>query len=461
VSGVELVGALRALLADPERVSVAPDVLADHGHDLTYHPARAPDVVVFPADPEEVQRIVRLANAERVPVVAFGKGTSVEGHVIPVAGGIVLDLSLLDRVLEVRPADFAVRVQAGVTRLALEETLRGEGVFFPVDPGADASIGGMVATNASGTNALRYGVMGDNVLGLEVVLADGSLVRTGGLAPKSSAGYDLTRLFVGSEGTLGIVTEAVLRLHPVPELVVAARAVFADVDAAVRTATRLIQTGASVARLELVDELTLRAVNAYEGSSYAEAPTLFLEFGGSETSVRHDSARAEAIATAEGAESFEAEADEESRARLWDARHHAALAVMATAPEKRLLSTDVCVPISCLPQAVREARRIAEANGVEGAVLGHVGDGNYHTLFMVDPDDPDEVARARRITADIVHSALALGGTCTGEHGIGLGKIGHLVEEHGDGIAVMQAVKRTLDPNGILNPGKVLPPDSG
>jgi D-lactate dehydrogenase (cytochrome) len=455
---VELVSAVRALVANPERVSVDPSILEEHGHDLTYHLPRAPDVVVFPADRDEVRGIVRFANERRVPVVPFGMGTSVEGHIIPVAGGISLDLSLLDRVLDLRPADFAVRVQAGVKRMALEERLRGEGVFFPVDPGADASIGGMVATNASGTNAVRYGVMRDNVLGLEVVLADGSLVRTGGLAPKSSAGYDLTRLFVGSEGTLGVVTEAVLRLHPVPELIVAARAVFPDVDAAVHTAMKLIQTGLSVARLELVDELTVRAVNAYEGSSYPEAPTLFLEFAGNEASVRDDTARAEVIAVAAGAERFEAEADEEARAQLWNARHRAALAVMATAPGKRLLSTDVCVPISRLPQAVREARRIAAEHGVVGSVLGHVGDGNYHTLFMVDPDDPREVERAKGITAEIIHSALALGGTCTGEHGIGLGKISYLLEERGEAVALMQTLKRTLDPNGILNPGKVLPP---
>lgn len=458
---MELVGALRALVADPAWVSVDPRVLDEHGRDLTYHPPRQPEAVVYPADREEVCAVLRYANENGVPVVAFGSGTSVEGHVIPVAGGISLDLSRLDTILEVRPDDFAVRVQAGVTRLALDERLRGTSVFFSVDPGADATVGGMVATNASGTNAVRYGIMRDNVLGLEVVLADGSVVRTGGLARKSSAGYDLTRLFVGSEGTLGVVTEALLRLHPVPEQLVAARAVFPDVHAAVRAATKLIQAGLGVARLELVDEVTLRAVNAYEGSRYAEEPTLFLELGGSEASVRYDAGRAREIAAAEGARAFDAEVDEEGRLALWDARHRAALAVMATAPGKRLLSTDACVPLSRLAEAVREAGRIAEAHGVPGAILGHVGDGNYHMLLMVDPDDRAEVERARRITAEIVRSAVALGGTCTGEHGIGLGKVEHLAEEHGEAVALMRALKRTLDPNGILNPGKVLPANAG
>jgi D-lactate dehydrogenase (cytochrome) len=313
----------------------------------------------------------------------------------------------------------------------------------------------MAATNASGTNAVRYGTMRDNTLGLEVVLADGTTVRTGGAAPKSSAGYDLTRLFVGSEGTLGVITEALVRVHPLPDFVVAGRAVFPDVDAAARAAMRLVQTGTAVARVELVDELTVRAVNAYEGTAYAERPTLFVEFSGTEPSVRDEVERAEAVARTEGCTAFEASADETERTRLWDARHNAALAVMATAPGKKLMSTDVCVPMSALADAVHHARSVAEAADVQAAILGHVGDGNYHTIFMVDPDDRDEVARAERINAEIVRFALERGGTCTGEHGIGLGKLRYLREERGSAVDVMRAIKHALDPNGILNPGKV------
>jgi D-lactate dehydrogenase (cytochrome) len=412
--------------------------------------------VVFPASRSEVEAILRWANDERVAITPYGSGTSVEGHVIPVHGGISLDLSRLNAIVEVRPADLLARVQAGVTRLQLEERLREAGLFFPVDPGADASIGGMVATNASGTNAVRYGTMRDNTLGLEVVLADGTTIRTGGAAPKSSAGYDLTRLFVGSEGTLGVVTEVLLRVHPLPEFVVAGRAVFPDVDSAVRAATRLIQTGAAVARVELVDELTIGAVNAYEGTEYTEGPTLFLEFSGAEQAVRHELDHAEILARREGCIAFEAGSDETERARLWNARHNAALAVMAGAPGKKLMSTDVCVPVSALSDAIRHAREVVESAGVTGAILGHVGDGNYHTIFMVDPADRSEVAQAEAINAEIVRYALALEGTCTGEHGIGLGKLGYLREERGAAVDVMRAIKRTLDPHGILNPGKVV-----
>jgi D-lactate dehydrogenase (cytochrome) len=453
---MDLVAALRELVAEPERVTDEDAVTERHGADVSYHTARRPDVVVFPASRGEVVDVLRWANAERVPVTAYGSGTSVEGQVIPVRGGISLDLSRLNEILEVYPDDLVARAEAGVTRLQLEARLREDDLFFPVDPGADASVGGMVATNASGTNAVKYGTMRQNTLGLEVVLADGTVVRTGGAAPKSSAGYDLTRLFVGSEGTLGIVTEALLRVHRIPESVVAARAVFADLDAAARTAVRLIQAGTAVARVELVDEITIRAVNAYEGTAYAEGPTLFLEFSGSGVAVGHDVDRAEQIARTEGCTAFEADSDETERKRLWDARHNAALAVMATAPGKKLMSTDVCVPVSALAEAVRHARQVAEREGVPAAILGHVGDGNYHTIFMVDPADERETARAERINTDIVRFALARGGTCTGEHGIGLGKLAYLQEERGPAVDLMRAIKRTLDPNGILNPGKVI-----
>jgi D-lactate dehydrogenase (cytochrome) len=456
VFAMDVVAALRELVSDPKRVSDDATVTAEHGTDISPHAPRPPDAVVFPDSSAEVAEILRWANAERVSVIAYGSGTSVEGQVIPVRGGISLDLSRLNEIVAVRADDLLARVQAGVKRLQLEARLGEDGLFFPVDPGADASIGGMVATNASGTNAVRYGTMRHNTLGLEVVLADGSVVRTGGPAPKSSAGYDLTRLFVGSEGTLGVITEVLLRVHRLPEFVVAGRAVFPDLDAAARAAMRLIQTGTAVARVELVDERTVKAVNAYEGTAYAERPTLFLEFSGTEPSVRHEVERAEAIARTESCTAFEVGSEEAARARLWDARHNAALAVMATAPGKKLMSTDVCVPVSALAEAVHHARRVAEDAGVPAAILGHVGDGNYHTIFMVDSGDGAELARAARINAEIVRFALERGGTCTGEHGIGLGKLDYLREEHGPAVELMRAIKRTLDPNGILNPGKVI-----
>jgi D-lactate dehydrogenase (cytochrome) len=453
---MDVVAGLRDLVADPAAVSEDAGVRETHGRDISHHAPRSPDVVVFPSDTAEIQAVLRFANERRLPVVPFGLGTSVEGHVIPVEGGISLDLSRMRQILDVRPDDFLARVQAGVTRVQLNERLAGDGVFFPVDPGVDASIGGMVGTNASGTNAVRYGVMRDNVLGVEAVLADGTLLRTGGMAVKSSAGYDLTRLFVGSEGTLGVISEVILRVHRLPEFVMAARAVFSDLHAAARAATRLIQTGMAIARVELLDEVTIAAVNAYSGTAYPHRPTLFLEFSGTEVSVRHDVATAERITSGEGADGLEAEADDEARERLWGARHHAALAIMATAPAKKLMSTDVCVPVSVLADAVADARRVVEAEGVPCAILGHVGDGNYHTVFMVDPNDEAEVARAERINAEIIRFALSRNGTCTGEHGIGLGKRGYLREERGPAVDVMRAIKRALDPNGILNPGKVV-----
>jgi D-lactate dehydrogenase (cytochrome) len=453
---MDLVARLRELLADPAAVVDDAAVREKHARDVSHHAPRSPEVVVFPADTAEIQAVLRFTNANRVPVVPFGLGTSVEGQVIPVEGGVSLDLSRMRRILDVRLDDFLARVQAGVTRVQLNERLEADGVFFPVDPGVDASLGGMVGTNASGTNAVRYGVMRDNVLGLEAVLADGTVLRTGGMALKSSAGYDLTRLFVGSEGTLGVVSEVTVRIHRLPEFVMAARAVFSDVHAAARAATRLIQSGMAIARVELLDEVTIAAVNAYSRTAYPDRPTLFLEFSGTEVSVRHDVETAARITAEEGAAGLEAEVDEEARERLWDARHHAALAIMATAPTKKLMSTDVCVPVSLLAEAIGHARSVVEAAGVKCAILGHVGDGNYHTVFMVDPDDEEEVARASRINAEIVRFALSRDGTCTGEHGIGLGKLSYLREERGPGVDVMRAIKRALDPNGILNPGKVV-----
>ena len=445
---------LRRLLPD-RRVSTSRAVLENHSHDFSYHAPRLPSAVVFPETTEEVSAILRFAHEHGIAVVPFGAGSSLEGHVVPVQGGISLDLTRMNEIVEVRPDDFVVRVQAGVTRSRLNQRLARDALFFPVDPGADATIGGMIATNASGTSAVRYGAMKHQVLGLEVVLADGTIIRTGSLAVKSSAGYNLTGLFVGSEGTLGVITEATLRVYPLPEDVVAARAAFPSVEAAARVAVGLIRAGVPVARVELVDDATVQAVNSYKGTHYPERPTLFLEFSGPEAAVRADVDFARELAAIEDCLGFEFESDEKARERLWEARHHAALAIAAASPGKKMMITDVCVPISHLPEAIRHARRTAEEHGVQAAIFGHVGDGNYHAVFMVDPDDPEDVARAERVNTAIVQHALARGGTCTGEHGVGIGKKKYLNDEHGQALAVMRAIKKTLDPRNVLNPGKI------
>jgi D-lactate dehydrogenase (cytochrome) len=453
---VPLLDDLRGLIGDESRVSDSPSALDLHGQDLTYHPARRPDLVVFPETTEEVAAVLAHANRERIPVVAFGAGTSLEGHVIPVRGGISLDLSRMTRV-EIHAHDLSATAQAGVTRSELNRHAARHGLLFPVDPGADATLGGMAATNASGTTTVRYGGMRAQVLGLQVVLADGSVLRTGSRAIKTSAGYNLTGLFVGSEGTLGVITELMLRLYGIPDYTIAARAVFPDLDAAVRAAVTMIGSGVAVARCELLDAFTLAAVNAYKGSAYPEAPSLFLEFTGTETGVAGEVEAAQEIAGWEGCTSFDFEREEEARARLWEARHHVAFAFAAAAPPgTRLMVTDVCVPVSDLPDAVRNARAAVEAAGFEASVIGHVGDGNFHVGFMLDPDEPAQIAAFESVNAAIVADALARGGTSTGEHGVGLGKIGYLEREHGDLLPVMRGIKQLLDPNGILNPGKIL-----
>jgi D-lactate dehydrogenase (cytochrome) len=411
--------------------------------------------VVFPQSRDEVVEILRFANERGVPIVPFGEGSSLEAHTIPVQGGISLDLGRMDGILEIRPDDFVARVQPGVTHGKLNAALEEHGLFFPVDPGWDASIGGMAGTNASGTNAVRYGVMRDQVLGLEVVLADGTVMRTGGMAMKSSAGYHLTGLFVGSEGTLGVFTEVTLRLYPIPEHILAARATFSDIEAAGEAAAAMMRTGMQVGRVELVDARTIGAVNAFKDTDYAVAPTLFLEFSGSEAGVARDVETARAIADARGCEGFEFEVDRAGREKLWEARHDAALAIIDLNPDKKPMTTDVCVPLSDLPGALRHARESIEAAGFDGAILGHVGDGNYHAVFPVDADDAEELGRAKAVNEDIVDYALARGGTCTGEHGIGSGKIEDLQKEHGDSLPFMRGIKRLADPNGIMNPGKV------
>jgi len=452
---VDLLAELKRVLPE-DRVATDGDEVERHGTAIfTYHASRSPDAVVFPQSRDEVVEILRFANERGVPIVPFGEGSSLEAHTIPVQGGISLDLGRMDGILEIRPDDFVARVQPGVTHGKLNAALEEHGLFFPVDPGWDASIGGMAGTNASGTNAVRYGVMRDQVLGLEVVLAEGTVMRTGGMAMKSSAGYHLTGLFVGSEGTLGVFTEVTLRLYPIPEHILAARATFSDIEAAGEAAAAMMRTGMQVGRVELVDARTIGAVNAFKDTDYAVAPTLFLEFSGSEAGVVRDVETARAIADARGCEGFEFEVDRAGREKLWEARHDAALAIIDLNPDKKPMTTDVCVPLSDLPGALRHARESIEAAGFDGAILGHVGDGNYHAVFPVDADDAEELERAKAVNEDIVDYALARGGTCTGEHGIGLGKIEDLQREHGDSLPFMRGIKRLADPNGIMNPGKV------
>jgi D-lactate dehydrogenase (cytochrome) len=450
--------ALLGLVGDEHRVSTSASVLDQHARDLSYHTPHAPEAVVFPESTSEVARILAWANERHVPLVPFGAGTSLEGHVIPTAGGITLDLSRMDKVLELRPADLQATVQAGVLRSALEAAAGPHGLWFPVDPGADASLGGMAATNASGTTTVRYGGMRSNTLALEVVLADGSVIRPGSAVAKSSAGYDLRALFIGSEGTLGVITELTLRLWGLPEHVVAARAAFPSLAAACRTAAALVGAGVAAQRIELLDAETVRSVNAYKGTRFAEAPSLFLEFaGGSAGSVAGDLATARELAQWEGCEELQEERDSTARARLWEARHHVLFALLHGSPGKLHKTTDVCVPVSRLADAIAHARARSDALGLAASIVAHAGDGNYHVLFMLDPGDPRELEAAERLNAEIVDWALERGGTCTGEHGIGVGKLGYLEREHGDLVPHLQALKRVFDPNGVLNPGKAVP----
>lgn len=452
---MDLLAELRSILLE-DRVAGEGEEIERHGGAIfTYHAARPPDAVVFPKSREEVVEVLRFANANGVPVVPYGEGSSLEGHTIPTRGGISLDTRYLDEIQDVRPDDFVARVGPGVTYGTLNAHLKKHGLFFPVDPGWDATLGGMAATNASGTNAVRYGAMREQVLGLEVVLADGKVMRTGGMTMKSSAGYNLTAIFVGSEGTLGVFTEIVLRLYPVPERVLAARAVFPANENAGRAAVAMIRSGINVGRVELVDAGTISAVNAYKETSYAEAATLFLEFGGSEAAVEHDVRRARELCEDEGSSAFEFETDEEAREKLWEARHEAALAIKELYGKKSPMTTDVCVPISELPGALRHARETMESRGFDGSILGHVGDGNYHAVYPVDASDDAELTAATEVEAQIVGYALARGGTCTGEHGIGSGKRGHLEREHGDALPFMRGIKYLADPNNIMNPDKI------
>jgi D-lactate dehydrogenase (cytochrome) len=458
---VAVVADLRAdllrLVPDEIRVSDVESVLDEHAGDFSYHEAHRPDAVVFAESTAEVSAVLAYANAAGIPVVPFGAGTSVEGHVIPVHGGISLDVSHMNAVLAVRPADLTATVQAGVTRTQLEAATGPQGLWFPVDPGADATLGGMAATNASGTTTVRYGGMRAHVLELEVVLADGRVVRTGTRAVKTSAGYNLTELFIGSEGTLGVITELTVRLHPIPEHIVVARAAFPSVEAACAAAATIIAAGVMVTRCELLDAMTIASLNAFKGTTFPESPYLFLELGGTEAAVSGDLETVRELLLDEGATAFESESDPTARAQMWSARHSALLAALAFAPGTKAMTTDVAVPVSELAGAMEHARSAIDASGLMGGIVGHVGDGNFHVAFLLDPADAASVARAAALNTAVVEDALGRGGTCTGEHGVGLGKIGYLAREHGDLVPLYRGIKDALDPAGILNPGKVIP----
>jgi D-lactate dehydrogenase (cytochrome) len=446
---------LRALLGD--RVSDARAVREHHSHGESYHTPAAPDLVCFPASTDEVVEIVRVGRELGLPLIPFGAGTSLEGHVHAIRGGISVDFRNMNRILRVSAEDLDATVEAGVTRLQLGKALRNTGLMFPVDPGADATIGGMAATRASGTTAVRYGTMRENVLGLTVVLADGRIVHTGTRARKSSSGYDLTRLFVGSEGTLGILTEVTVRLHPLPEATSAAVCAFDTIEGAVKAVIAVIQLGVSVARIELMDEAQIEAINRYAHTTYAVAPTLLFEFhGADETDVARQAGVVAAIAEEHGGRGFEWALKLEDRERLWKARHDALYAALALRPGSRVWTTDVCVPISRLAECVMDTKIDNAGATFPICLVGHAGDGNFHLLYVLDPASAAELAEARILNERLVARALSMGGTSTGEHGIGTGKMAFLEAEHGAGVSVMRDLKRALDPDNRMNPGKIV-----
>jgi D-lactate dehydrogenase (cytochrome) len=455
VSGA-FIDELRALLGD--RVSTSAAIREQHGNAEDYFPIAPPDAVCFARSTEEVSAIVTLCARDGIPVIPFGTGTSLEGHVQALRGGITIDLTQMNEVLEVNAEDLDCRVQAGVTRKQLNEYLRDTGLFFPIDPGADASIGGMSATRASGTNAVRYGTMRENVLGLTVVLPDGRITRTGGRAKKSAAGYDLTRLMVGSEGTLGVITEIQLRLYGIPESITSAVCQYPSLEDAINTVILTIQSGIPVARIELLDEKQMEACIAYSNlEGYEGKPTLFFEFHGTEASAKEQAEMVGAISDDFGGSAFAWSSSTEERNKLWQARHDAYYAALALQPGKKGIATDACVPISKLAECLLETRRDIDESGFLAPIVGHVGDGNFHLVILVDPDDADEMHRAHELNDRLVHRTIALGGTCTGEHGVGSGKMDFLIAEHGgDAISVMRAVKLAIDPQNIMNPGKII-----
>ena len=439
------------------RLSTVSGVRDHHAKDESWHHPHRPDAVVFPESTEDVVEIVRICAAYQTPVVAYGTGTSLEGNVIPHLGGVVVDLERMNQVLRVSADDLDVTVQARVTRKQLNAHVKDLGLFFPIDPGADASIGGMAATRASGTNAVRYGTMRDNVLSLTVVLSDGRVVRTSRRSRKSAAGYDLTRLFVGSEGTLGIITEVTLRLYGVPEAMAAAVCSFDSLEGAVNTVIQTIQLGIPVARIELLDEVQMNSLNRYSGMDHPVKNTLFIEFHGSDAGVKEQAETVQAVASDHGGGAFQWATQTEQRNALWKARHDVTYANKALRPGCEIWATDVCVPISRLAECILQTKEDLRHSFLTAPLVGHAGDGNFHLGFLIMRDDPAELAEAERLNERLVMRALAMDGTCTGEHGIGLGKRKYLLAEHGEGVSVMRQIKQVLDPHNLMNPGKIFP----
>ncbi len=448
--------ALEALICVfKDRVLTSAAVRDHHGHDESFHPSCSPDAVIKPHSTQEVADIVRICDQHSMPVIPYGTGTALEGGVVALHGGICIDLSEMNNIIQVNEGDMDVVIQPGVTRRQLANHLKDSGLFFPIDPGADASLGGMASTRASGTNAVRYGTMKENVINLEAVMADGSIIRTGGRSKKSAAGYDLARLLVGSEGTLGVITELTIKLYPVPEAMSSATCTFDNLEDTVNSVIQIIQCGIPVARVELIDAKTIEAINAYSKMDYTVAPTLFFEFHGSESYVQEQAELAQEITKDNNGGAFNWTRNTEERNKMWRARHDVAYASKLLHPKGKIWSTDVCVPISNLAECLLQTQQDIDQTGILAPMVGHVGDGNFHLLLLVDHDDPDEVKKATDLHDRMVKRALSLDGTCTGEHGIGYGKIDFLKKEHGPAIQPMLAIKKALDPKGIMNPGKI------
>jgi D-lactate dehydrogenase (cytochrome) len=451
----ELLAALNALFED--RLSTSQAMREHHGRDESSYDPMLPDAVVFAQTTEEVAQTVKLCSSYAVPIIPYGTGTSLEGHVLALRGGVTIDLTQMNRVVAVHAEDQTATVQAGVTRKQLNQEIKDSGLFFPIDPGADASLGGMAATRASGTNAVRYGTMRENTLALTVVTSDGRIIKTGTRAKKSSAGYDLTRIFVGSEGTLGIITEVTVRLYPQPEAVSAAVCSFPSTAEAVNAVIRTIQMGVPIARVEFLDENSVKSINAHNKLNLPEKPLLLFEFHGSENGVKEQAQVVQDIAAEYNAVGFEWATRPEERSRLWTARHNAYFAMLQMRPGARAISTDCCVPISRLAECILDTKADCEKNDMIYSIIGHVGDGNFHVLMMVDPHDPDDVAKAEGVNARMVARAISMDGTCTGEHGVGMHKMDFLIQEHGEeAIETMRILKHAFDPKNIMNPGKII-----
>lgn len=450
----EIINSLKGKLAD-EQISTNDTIRALHSKDETYHEAILPDVVVYPKSTEEVSHIMKVAQKFKTPITPFGVGSSLEGHVIPSEKGITVDFSQMNQILDIKAEDLLVKVQPGVTREQLNKELKKHGLFFTVDPGANATLGGMAATNASGTTTVKYGVMRDQVRDLEVVLADGRVIHTGNLAAKSASGYHLNGLFVGSEGTLGCFTELTLQVHGIPEHIAASRVTFSNLTDAIEAVTATLQAGIPIARVEFVDEASIIQINKFSDTDYPVKPTLFLEFHGNEAGLKTDVDFTKEIMEDFGAEQFLAETDNAARIQLWDARHNLAYAYAHDHVGKKMMLTDVAVPISELADAVIYAREELDKLQIPGGVLGHVGDGNFHSIVMIDLNNEDEVQKAKAFNEKIVLYALERGGTCTGEHGVGIGKKAYQQQEHGEAFFIMKQIKQTLDPNNLLNPQKI------